>query len=47
MQTLSLTGTYTLIVEGYVGNGASPITYSFNAQKVTNTSAAITLGRDG
>ncbi len=44
MQTLGYTGTYTLLLEGYVGNGASPITYGFNVQKVTNTSAAITLG---
>ncbi len=44
VQTLGLAGAYTLIVEGYVGNGTSPINYSFNVQKVTNTSAAITLG---
>jgi len=36
-------GTYTLVVEGYVGN-TTPVSYSFNAQKVTNTTAALTLG---
>ena len=40
---LPLSGTYTLLVEGSVSNTA-PVTYSFNAQKVTNTTAALTLG---
>ena len=37
------TGTYTLLVEGYIGN-TSPVTYSFNVQPVTNPTAALTLG---
>src|SRR5258706_10908356 len=37
------TGTYTLLVEGYIFN-SSTVSYSFNAQKVTNTTAALTLG---
>ncbi|MEH2565659.1 CARDB domain-containing protein [Bradyrhizobium sp. AZCC 2289] len=42
-QTLALPGTYTLLVEGYITN-TSPVNYSFNVQKVTNTTAALTLG---
>jgi hypothetical protein len=42
-QTLASTGTYTLLVEGYITN-TSPVSYSFNAQKVTNTTTALTLG---
>src|SRR5258708_34603004 len=42
-QPLALTGTYTLLVEGYLFN-TTPVTYSFNAQKVTNTTASLTLG---
>jgi hypothetical protein len=42
-QALPSTGTYTLLVEGYVGN-TSPVSYSFNTQKVTNAAAALTLG---
>src|SRR5262249_30672528 len=42
-QALATTGTYTLLIEGYVGN-ANTVNYSFNAQKVTNTTAALTLG---
>jgi hypothetical protein len=41
--TLPSTGTYTLLVEGYVANTSS-ISYSFNAQKLTNPTAALTLG---
>ena len=40
----TLTGTYTLLVEGYVSNGSTPITYSFNPVKVIDTTAALTLG---
>ena len=36
------TGTYTLLIEGGVGNTA-PINYGFNVQPVTNTTAALTL----
>src|SRR5262249_1433759 len=42
-QALTSTGTYTLLVEGRIFN-TSPVDYSFNAQKVTNTAAALTLG---
>ena len=42
-QALASTGTYTLLVEGYVYN-TSPVSYSFNTQKVTNTTAALTVG---
>jgi hypothetical protein len=42
-QPLAATGTYTLLIEGYVFNTA-PISYSFNAQNVINTTAALTLG---
>jgi hypothetical protein len=42
-QALPSTGTYTLLVEGYTSN-TSPVSYSFNAQKVTNTTAALTVG---
>src|SRR5262249_15946790 len=41
---LGLTGTYTLLVEGSVSNGGT-IAYSFNAQKVTDTTAALSLGQ--
>ena len=37
------TGTYTLLVEGYIVN-TSPVNYSFNVQNITNTTAALTLG---
>src|SRR4030095_4835752 len=37
-QTLGFTGTYTLLVEGYILN-TSPVNYSFNVQKVTDTTA--------
>ena len=44
-QTLSFTGTYTLLVEGYIFNSsATPINYGFNVQKVTDTTAALALG---
>src|SRR5262249_12997733 len=42
-QKLASAGTYTLLVEGYSFN-TSPVNYSFNVQKVTNTTAALTLG---
>ena len=42
-QTLTVTGAYTLLIEGAIGN-TSPIGYGFNVQKVTNTTAALTLG---
>src|SRR6476619_1872426 len=42
-EALAFTGTYTLLVEGYVGNTA-PFDYSFNVQKVTDTTAALTIG---
>ena len=42
-QALAFTGTYTLLIEGSVSN-SSTVNYSFNAQKVTNTTAALTLG---
>ncbi len=40
---VSLTGTYTLTIEGQYTN-TSPINYSFNVQKVTDTTAALTIG---
>ena len=42
-QTLTVTGAYTLLIEGAVGN-TGPVGYGFNVQKVTNTTAALTLG---
>jgi hypothetical protein len=42
-QALPSSGIYTLLVEGYIGN-TGPASFSFNAQKVTNTTAALTLG---
>ena len=42
-QTLTVTGAYTLLIEGAIGN-TSPIGYGFNVQKVTNTTAALTMG---
>jgi hypothetical protein len=42
-QVLSVGGKYTLLIEGYVSN-SSPVNYSFNAQSVTNTTAALNLG---
>jgi hypothetical protein len=42
-QVLSVGGKYTLLVEGYISN-SSPVNYSFNAQNVTNTTAALNLG---
>src|SRR5262249_10779327 len=41
-QALPSSGTFTLLVEGYISN-ASPINYSFNVQKVTNTTASLRL----
>ena len=41
-RALSSTGTYTLLIEGGIGNTA-PINYGFNVQPVTNTTAALTL----
>ncbi len=43
-QTLGFTGVYTLLVEGRVSNAATALNYSFNLQKVTNTTAPLTLG---
>ena len=43
VQTLALTGTYTLAIEGYVVN-TSPVDYGFTVQKVADTSAALALG---
>jgi hypothetical protein len=40
---LAYTGTYTLMVEGYVSN-TSPVNYSFNVQNVANTTQPLTLG---
>jgi hypothetical protein len=42
-RSLTASGTYTLLVEGRVFN-TSQIDYTFNAQKLTNTTAALTLG---
>lgn len=42
-RTLALSGTYTLLIEGYVGN-TSPATYTFNVQPVATTTQALTLG---
>lgn len=42
-QSLASTGTYTLLVEGLVGN-VGAVDYAFNAQKVTNTTTTLTLG---
>jgi hypothetical protein len=41
--TMPSTGTYTLLFEGYIGN-TSPVGYSFNVVKDTNTTTALTLG---
>jgi len=41
-RALPSTGTYTLLIEGGIGNTA-PINYGFNVQPVTNTTAALTL----
>src|SRR5262249_13730309 len=40
---LGLSGTYTLLIEGAVSNSA-PTTYTFNLQKVENTTAALVVG---
>src|SRR5262249_923029 len=40
---LPVAGPYTVVIEGGI-SATSPVTYSFNAQKVTNTTAALTLG---
>jgi ELWxxDGT repeat protein len=39
--TLGLTGTYSLLIEGQVGNGATPIAYTFNVQPVVNGASTI------
>jgi hypothetical protein len=41
--TMPSTGTYTLLFEGYIGN-TSPVNYTFNVVKDTNTTTALTLG---
>jgi RHS repeat-associated protein len=41
--TLTATGTYTLLVEGYIGNTA-PASYGFNVAPVHDTSQPLTLG---
>src|SRR5262249_42892231 len=38
VQSLTAAGTYTLLVEGYIGN-TSPVSYGFNVQPVQDTSA--------
>src|SRR4030095_2917986 len=43
-QALAFTGTYTLLIEGSIFNSSAPSNYSFNVQKVTDTTAALTLG---
>ena len=43
-QELGVTGTYTLLIEGYVFNGATPVTYSFNIVKQTDVTSALVLG---
>ncbi len=42
--TFGLSGTYTLLVEGRVGNGAATNAYSFNVQQVVDSSTALTIG---
>ena len=42
-RSLTASGTYTLLVEGRIF-ATSQIDYTFNAQKLTNTTAALTLG---
>jgi hypothetical protein len=42
-QALAASGTYTLLVEGDIRN-SSPVTYSFNAQKITDTITPLVLG---
>src|SRR5262249_43770341 len=42
-QKLSTAGTYTLLVEGYILN-PTPISFSFNAYRVTNVTAPLTVG---
>ena len=40
---LPFSGSYTLLIEGGISN-TTPVTYTFNAQRLTNTTAALTLG---
>jgi len=42
-ETLALSGTYTLAVEGYISN-PSPLAFTFAVQKVTDTTAPMTVG---
>jgi hypothetical protein len=42
-QVLGFTGTYTLLVEGDIGN-TSPVNYSFNVLDLTSTTVPLTLG---
>ncbi|PHR92220.1 MAG: hypothetical protein COA78_33630, partial [Blastopirellula sp.] len=43
--TVSATGTYTLLVEGYINEGGGPDTYSINVQPVSNNAPMpVTLG---
>ncbi|WP_165421693.1 hypothetical protein, partial [Rhizobium ruizarguesonis] len=44
VETLALSGTYTLAIEGYVGNATSPLDLTFAIQKVTDTSVPMVVG---
>jgi len=45
MNAFTLSGTYYLLVEGRVGNGAPANAYSFNMQRVVDISDSLTLGQ--
>ncbi|WP_426782393.1 hypothetical protein, partial [Rhizobium beringeri] len=44
VETLALSGTYTLAIEGYVSNPDSPLDLTFAIQKVTDTTKPMTIG---